>query len=203
MKMRIFAISVLIMLMAVTALADPREDYEKMAGYVDFAELGLTDRVEPKVEVLLQGPLLKICRATLENEEPGLASALDEIKLIRVNVFDVDDLDSKALSKNTKALSDALEKKGWEMAVRVRERDEDVYIYLLPGKDDLIEGLVVMAIEHDDATFVNIVGIIDPEKIGRIGRSIHINGLDMYDFDDYDGDDDEDDDKKEKKRTNR
>ena len=200
MKMRILAISVLIMLMALPALANPREDYEKMAGYVDFAELGLTDKVEPRVEVLLRGPLLKICRATLEGEEPGLARALDDIKLISVNVFPIDDIDTKALSKNTKKLAEGLEKKGWEMAIRVRERDEDVYIYLLPGKDDNIEGLVVMAIDDDDATFVNIVGTIDPEKIGRIGRSININGLDIYDFDDYDDDHDKDDDKDDKKK---
>lgn len=183
------------------AAAASKDDYKKMPGYVDFSQLALQD-IEASVEVFLKGPLLKMAREAVKNEEPELAGALDGVQLICVNVFPLDDLDVKSLEANTKKLASGLEKKGWEMAVRVRERDEDVYIYLLPGNEDTIEGLVVMVIGDDDqAVFVNIVGTINPEQIGRIGQSIHVNGLDMHDWGDYY--DRAKEDTKEKSRTNR
>jgi hypothetical protein len=180
------------LLTTATALADSDEKYRKMPGYVDFGELGVFGQIEPSVEVLLKGPLLKLAQEAVKKDEPALASALESVKLVRVNVFPLEGKQAKDLSKNVKKLAANLEKKGWEMAVRVREKDEDVYIYLLPGKEDHIDGLVVMVIEHDaEATFVNIVGPMDPAQIGRIGGAIHINGLDIPDLGSYHNDDED------------
>lgn len=196
---------VLVLLLAAPALADPGDEYKKMAGYVDFEELGLVNEFEPSIEVFLRGPLLKLAREAVKHDEPDLASALDNIKLIRVNVFDLDEIDgfdTKDLLQKTKTLATNLEKQGWEIAIRVRERHEHIYVYLLPGKNEDIDGLVVMVIEDDDqAVFVNIVGTIDPEQIGRIGHSIHINGVNLDYLDDYY--DDKKEEKEKKKRTNR
>jgi hypothetical protein len=42
-----------------------------------------------------------------------------------------------------------------------------------------MQGLVVMDINpHDKASFVNIVGEIDPEQIGRISSKFHIGDVD-------------------------
>jgi hypothetical protein len=198
----------LILLLAAPALAAPGDEYEKMAGYVDFAKLGLINEFEPSIEVFLKGPLLKLAREAIKHDEPDLAGALDNIKLIRINVFDLDEIDGfdgKDFSKKTKTLAADLEKRGWELAVRVRERDEHVYVYLLPGKNEDIDGLVVMAVEDDDqAIFVNIVGNIDPEQIGRIGHSIHIDGVDLDYLEEYYEDKErEKEEEKKKKRTNR
>ena len=177
--------AIVVALVASAAFGAPKEEYEKMPGYVDFSQLGLNG-LEARVEVFLKGPLLKMAREAVKSDEPELAGALDGVKLVRVNVFPMDDIDAKDLEAKTKKLASALEKKGWEMAVRVREEDQNVYIYLLPTENELIDGLVVMVVDADDeAVFVNIVGRIDPEQIGRIGRSIHFNGLDMYDWEGY------------------
>ena len=56
-------------------------------------------------------------------------------------------------------------------------------IYMLPGKGDNIDGLVVMVVSDDDeAVFVNVVGTIDPAQIGRIGHSFRIDALDDIDW---------------------
>ncbi|MDH3215636.1 MAG: DUF4252 domain-containing protein [Candidatus Krumholzibacteria bacterium] len=170
-------------MLSMPALSAPDDEYKSFRGYVDFGELSIFEKVEPKVEVFIKGPLLKLCREAVKNEEPDLASALDNVKLIRVHVFPMEDAYADDLAKSTKKLAAKLEKKGWEIAVRVREENENVYVYMLPGKNEDIDGLVVMVVEDDQqAVFVNIVGTIDPEQIGRLSRSIDIEGLEMLDI---------------------
>ncbi len=164
--------------------ADPGDAYKKFPGYVDFEALGIFKGAETTVEVFLKGPLLALAREAVKHDEPELAAVLDGIKLIRVNVFPLDRDKGEGVARKARELGAKLEKQGWDIAVRVREEDEEVYVYLLPGKsDEDIEGLVVMVVEDDQATFVNIVGHIDPAQIGRIGRSFNIDGIDIPSID--------------------
>jgi len=165
--------------------ADPDDSYKKHAGYVDFDAIKALQNMDAKVEVFLKGPLLAMAREVMVDEEPDMAEALAGVVLIRVKVYDMDtgtrDEDRARrdeVSGRARALAGELEKKGWDMTVRVREDDEDVYVYLLPSKTNKIDGLCVMAVDRDEAVFVNIVGTIDPENIGRLGHSVHIRGFD-------------------------
>jgi hypothetical protein len=177
-------------------------DYSKLPGYVDFGAMGVFGDIESSVEVFLKGSLLVLVREAVKDEDPELSDMLANIQYIRVQVFPLDDVDSDQLMAKTKQMAQGLEKKGWEIVVRVREDDEQVYVYLLPGKKTNIEGLVVMVIEEDDeATFVNIVGDVDPAEIGRLGRTLDIDGMDI----DFGTDSSKKDDKESKKskRTHR
>jgi hypothetical protein len=201
-----------------TVIDAQAQKYKKMPGYVNFRSLGALDERESTVEVILQGALLDIAREALRSEEPELAAILDKIELVRVNVFPLDEEQSKSVSEKTRELASQLEKKGWEVTVRVKEKDEDVYVYTKPGKKNDIEGVVVMVVERrggrlsewseNEFTFVNIVGNIDPADIGRLGRHMSIDGLDIrvldseidkkrdraYGRDKHDHDDDNNDD---------
>ena len=173
-----------------SSIAAPKDDYTKMKGYVDFHALGNFDEADARVEVLLKGSLLVIAREAMSHEDPDLARILAGIKLVRVNVFPMDDDEGDAVVGKLKGFAQELEKKGWEVAVRVREEDEHVYIHILPGENDKIEGLVVMVAEFNNGrrhrdhefTFVNIVGTINPEDIGRLGRAMDIDDLDIDGF---------------------
>lgn len=180
-------------------LAAPDDDYKKHPGYVDFESMNVFSNLDATVEVFLKGALLKMARAALENDEPELAQVLAPIQLVRVNVFDLKGEEGKKLIDKKKAVAAQLDKKGWEMAVRIREDGEDVDIYILPGKDDVIEGLVVMVVEdNEEAVFVNVVGTIKPEDIGRIGQGLHIDVMDHIDYRSL-----EDSTKKDKRRSTR
>lgn len=163
-----------------TAFAAPEKDYSKMPGYVDFDAMKIFDGVESSIEVYLKGSLLVLVREAVKEDDPELGDLLSEIETVRVQVFPLDGMDSERVMEKTSEMGRQLEKKGWEIAVRVREDDEQVHVYLLPGKNDNIAGMVVMVVEDDDeATFVNIVGNFDPSEIGRIGRSFHIDSMDI------------------------
>jgi hypothetical protein len=159
------------------ARAGSDEDYKNLPGYVDFAPM-LGD-MEPTVEVYLKGSLLVLAREAAKGEDPELGELLSKIDYVHVQVFPAKDFSSKELKEKTGQLAKQLDKKGWELTVRVREDEEQVHVYLLPGKKDDIAGLVVMVVEEDDeAVFVNIVGNINPTEIGRIGRTLHIDSID-------------------------
>ncbi len=170
-------------LVAPGAAAAPKDDYKKLPGYVDFEGMNIFGDLESTVEVFLKGPLLSMAVEAVRHDDPEVAEMLAGLKLVRVHVFDlVGDLGRDLIEKSDR-LSKELEKMGWEMAVRVRERDEHVHIYILPGKGNNIDGLVVMVVDDDDeAVFVNIVGTIDPTQIGRLGHGLHIDALDDVDW---------------------
>lgn len=188
MKRMIFSalvIAIVALSAAPSAVIGADKEYSKLPGYVDFSAMGVFKDVESSIEVFLKGSLLVLVREAVKDEDPELSDMLANIEYIHVQVFPLDGVDSDQAMVQAKQIAGGLEKKGWEIAIRVREDDEHVYVYLLPGKENHIEGLVVMVIEEDEeATFVNIVGDVDPAEIGRLGRTFDIDGMDI-DFGQY------------------
>jgi hypothetical protein len=77
------------------------------------------------------------------------------------------------------SIQSSLKNSNWERIVRVREKGEDMSIYLKTDKNSKINGLVVAGVEGDgQAVFVNIVGDIDLEAIGRLSDKFDIPSLD-------------------------
>jgi hypothetical protein len=154
------------------------ESYKKSPGYVDFDPI--IGNMESKVEVFLKGSLLVLAREAVRDDDPELSDLLSKITYVHVQVFPVDKTTASALKQKTSEVAKHLEKKGWELTVRVREEEEQVLIYLLPGKSDEIQGVVVMVVEDDeDAAFINVVGNINPAEIGKLGRALHIDSMDI------------------------
>ena len=160
------------------AQAASEKDYTKQPGYVDFDPI-LGD-MESSVEVYLKGSLLVLAREAVKDEDPELSNVLSKIEYVKVQIFPLRGASMEKLMDKAHDVATQLEKKGWEIAVRVREKDEQVHIYLLPGDKEDIRGLVVMVVGDDDeAVFINIVGNINPAEIGRIGRTFHIDSMDI------------------------
>ncbi len=158
--------------------ADSDEEYTKLPGYVDFG-LALDD-MEATVEVYLKGSLLLLAREAVKDDDPELGDLLSKIDYIHVQVFPMDGASPEKLMDKTRDVAKQLEKKGWELTVRVHDDGEEVQVYTLAGKKDDIAGLVVMAVdENDEAVFVNVVGNISPAEIGRIGRTFHLDSMDV------------------------
>ncbi len=156
---------------------DIDDEIRKQPGFVDFAELGKLGH-EAKVEVFLKGPMLELLSGFLKNEEPELYDIVNKLKLVRVLVFETDDIGDR-MADFSKRTSEEMDKKGWERIVKVREDGERVDIYCLPSKDyEWINGIVVMVIDGgDEAVFVNIVGELRPDEIGKLGAHFDIDEL--------------------------
>lgn len=154
------------------------EELEKLPGYVDFNSLGLSVEAESSVEVYLKDPLLRLVSEATRGEDPELGKVLAKLKLIRVEAFPLRSQEREQVEVQIAQAAKLLEQQGWEKVVRVREAEEQAYIYL-KTEDKVIAGLLVMTIEAKEGlTFVNLVGDLDPMELGRLGGKFNIPPLD-------------------------
>lgn len=160
------------------------EDVTKHPGYVDFGALNLFGKEDTTVEIFLDQNILKMVDA-FAGEDPELKGLVGKLKQIRVQSFAIDPDKIAELEGKTAEISKKLEALGWSTMVKVRDRKKDsqTYVYI-KWKDGKSQGLAVMNVEpKDEATFVNIVGEIDPEQIRSLSRKVHIGALDSLDLD--------------------
>jgi hypothetical protein len=140
---------------------------------------------EPTVEVNLRGSLLRLAAAATAEDEPETSAIIEGLDAITVRIYPL----SSAVAGLGDDLSDIghqLEDDGWQTFVRVRDNDsdengaEDVWIYVRE-EGEAFGGLVVMALDQaeDQAAFVVIDGLIEPDQIGRLSSRFG-----SFDFDD-------------------
>ncbi|MEX0820513.1 MAG: DUF4252 domain-containing protein [Rhodothermales bacterium] len=177
-----FILAALLSLSALTAArpaAAQVDDLRNEAGYLDLDGIAGWFEEEPWLEVNIRGALLRLVTEASRSEDPELTSILENLKAIEVRGYPLTPAQFEDVGRRTGVLAKELEAQGWETVVRVREEDQRVNVYM-KVRDDVIAGLVVMVLEPDDeegAVFVNIVGDINPEQIGRIGRALDIDPL--------------------------
>lgn len=168
----------------VVALEDEgrkERDYSGLPGYVDIQGLGIFTEEDATVEVYLHEQLLGMVAEMARSAEPELSEVLLGLNLVRVQRYRMEDRQLDDVQAKTADMASRLENDDWMRVVRIRERDETVYVYFKLG-EKLVHGVTVMVIEEYEgyATFVNIVGDIDPAQVGRLGRKFNIDALDMH-----------------------
>jgi hypothetical protein len=146
-------------------------------GFVDFGKIeeiagGST------VDIHLKGPLLAMAAKMVDKSESEAAALLRNLKLVRVNVFKLDDANRAEVQKRIKDVRANLEAEKWEQIVSVREKNEDVGVYIKTRGEDSIEGLVVTVMDgKKEAVFINIVGDLKPEQLAMVAEKLNIDPL--------------------------
>lgn len=182
MKKTICIVALLILFIP-AVYAQQENDYANHPGYIDFGSFEKLQGAEETVEVFIKGPLLNFVAKAAETEDPDLASLLNHLKLIKVNVFSMDKFSMDEARAIMKSVSEKIDRNKWELMVRVKEPEEYVEVYTQFGPNDSLNGLVVMAVEeNDEAVFVNIVGEIDPAKLGKLSDKFNIPKLDSLEL---------------------
>ena len=168
----------LVMLMA-TSAAWAQDDLESDPGYVNLDQFEEWFDEEPSIIVNIKGALLKLVAEASRYEDPDLADLLHKLKAVQVRGYRLGWADFKGVERRANAFAKSLQAKGWDTVVRVRDDDEHVHVYVRVN-DGVIAGMMVMVVSLDDdeTYFLNIVGEINPEQIGRIGRKFDIEPLD-------------------------
>lgn len=154
-------------------------------GYVDFDEVSQWFDAPANIEVNLRGALLDMIASSSREAEPEFAGLVGNLEAIQVRGFPMTAANQDEVLRRFEDLSSRLETDGWERVVYLREDDENVNIYMKPEGEN-IAGLTVMVTDASDqkTIFVNIVGSISPEEVGKIGRGLDIDPLKDMDADD-------------------
>jgi len=179
--MRIYtAIAAACIATAVAGTALAELDVTKLPGYVPFDKEAILGDIDATVEINLSEPMLKFMAGVVNVADQELAESLHGIVDLRVKVFEMDSTDAEHAQPKIKGLVKWLDKNEWSRIVHVEEELETVNIYTrLDG--DKMAGLALVVASQDELVFINIVGVIDPARMGSIiGR---MSGGDEVDLD--------------------
>jgi hypothetical protein len=129
--------------------------------------------------------MLQLVSKFVEIEDQEMSDIMKKLRLVRVQVFDVDRAAAEKFSEAAAETTKKLDSKGWERVVRVRDDGENVDVYIKPSADfEWIAGVLVMVVSDDDeAIFVNIVGEIKPSDLQLLGDHFDIDELGGVDRD--------------------
>ncbi len=139
-------------------------DMKSMPGYVDF---GVLDSVygEPLVRINIGGTLLKFM-AAVSREDPEAAALMSNLEGVRINVYSTSGQIDPAVEQIAR-VKELLSKAAWEPIVQVKESDKEVQIFIKTDETGM-QGLTVMTVDAEEAVFINILGEMDPSKLGVV-----------------------------------
>ena len=134
-------------------------------GYVDFGELNSIFG-EPTVQISIGASLLSLVGSLSAEDDPETAELFKKLNGVRVNVFETESMAAGAVDL-VKDISGKLSSTGWESVVTVNSDDEQVRVFMKIN-DQTVDGITVMAIEQDEAVFINVIGNIKPSELERV-----------------------------------
>ena len=162
--MKRFLITVACALLAMPAMA--QEDALKdLPGYVDFGELN-SIYGEPKVNISIGGALLGFVGAMAKNSNPETATIFNKLKGVRVSVYATGG-DSGAALDQVNRVKNLLTASDWQPIVQINEDDEQVQIFMKMDGDKM-NGLTLMAVDDEEAVFINVIGQLDPNELAAV-----------------------------------
>lgn len=160
---RIF-VTIMCALLALPAMA--QEDALKgLPGFVDFGELA-SIYGEPKVNISIGGALLNFVGIIAQKEDPEAAALFSKLQGVRVNVYGTDGNTGAAFDQIADVKS-RLAGSNWQPVVQVNEEDEQVQIFM-NFEGDVMNGLTLMAVDDEEAVFINVIGQLDPHELAEL-----------------------------------
>jgi hypothetical protein len=155
-------------------IANAQEDITSHLGYVAVEALDVFESKDVNVDVSIGQLMLKQVAERVSTKNKKVGEALSDLKLVRVHVLSVDEIAMRM--ENIARYLDAM---GWETTARSWKKRERVSVYLQKEADDVV-GLFAMV--HDRKagalTLVNVVGVVQVDKMGTVGRELKVEAFD-------------------------
>lgn len=153
-------------------------DLKRQPGYVDLEKIKIPNKAGKTTEISLGPALLKIATHAAQNGDKKLTETLSELFSIQVKSFEIDSAEAEKIRPIMDQIEEKLNNEKWQRLIRVKEEDELTNISIKYDKDRAV-GLMIMSVAPGrEATFINIVGKIDLNKLGNLTKNLDIPALD-------------------------
>ena len=166
---QLFTLLFLVLSLALTHSAVAQQDKSDKTDPKGLILFDFPESLEAKVEVNLTAKLISLVTKSVSNQ-PEVAELIQMLDGIYVRTYDRFTIDEKKL---VNYFRQRLKEDKWEVLVKIKEKSEVVEISLL-FDENTVYGIFVIVIPETsgEATFVNIVGKIAPERIEELLGSL-------------------------------
>jgi len=141
----------------------------------------LSAKAKETVEVTMDGPMLRWASKFLSADDPEekkCARLVANLKGIYVRSFEFDK-EAEYSAAEVEALRSQVRGPGWTRVVGVRsEHDGDNVDVFFKLEGDKMSGIVIIAAEPKELTFVNIVGPLELDQLADLGGEFGVPKLD-------------------------
>jgi hypothetical protein len=150
-----------------------------LPGYVDFGGLN-SIYGEPKVNISIGEGLLKFLFPIVKHEDPDAAALFSRLKGVRVSVYATGG-DAAAALEQVSSVKRSLTGSNWAPVVQVNEDGEQVQVFMKMN-GEVMDGLTLMAVDSEEAVFINVIGQIDPAELARVMDKFDVDVGGSLDF---------------------
>lgn len=143
-------------------------------GYFPIDELGIFSADDTSVEINLTGAMLRMIGKVTADDDPEFSAIVSDLDAISVRIAPMEKLDPAATRDAMARGAALLEERGWQTMVRIRDTDEQIFVYSREAGGEMA-GMTVLVVDEDEAVAVNLIGAIDMENLGSL-----VMGLDLH-----------------------
>lgn len=177
--MKKITICLLVVLFTSLGTFAQKADYSKEQGFYDLSSISSLAKGDKGTEILVEGGMLKMLAKMAGEKNEDMAKQLSELKLVRLTSFETDESNIKAVENKIASIDKELKDKNWERLARMKGEEEYYNIYVKTSGTEKFLGIVITSINSRAkmAAFINVVGEIDPELIGKLAKNFNIPQL--------------------------
>lgn len=169
-------ILIVLFLFTVSMATAQEADYKNAPGYFDFGKITSLKTGEMLTEVYLEEPLIQMVAKMAEEKSDGIANAIGALKLIRVNEFMANNIES--VENELASLDKTLQAQKWTRIIKTKKENNLANVYVKSGESNDYVGLMITAIDKEGkVSLVNIVGNIDLNTIGKVSKELNLPGM--------------------------
>lgn len=156
-----------------------KADYSKDPGYLDLSSLSSFATGDKGSEIIVEQGLLKMLAKMAGEKNDEISRQMGELKLVRLNSFEVSEENIKAIENKIASIDKELLGKDWDRIARTKSDNEYANIYVKTAGSDRFLGIVITSMNSKikRASFINVVGNIDPAVIGKLAKDLNIPQL--------------------------
>ncbi len=142
--------------------------------------LNLLDKIEDSegvTSVLVTKKMFELFSKTTDVKVEGeslndVISGLQELKIFEISQSKA----AKLPALNFSNLTSTLKKDGYEVLLKIKDKGDNVEIYILE-KSGMVKHLFLVAEDDEDMQLISLLGDIDLEKISKLSGTLNIEEL--------------------------